>query len=282
MSSFLGILADFPTWLLIIIGIALVALVWILSSVALKKQLKRGLTLSDAKDEMEIRRAFFTIVGMVSIVITIAFTASEVSVAVRAENREQLYAALGQLAESNAQSPEVSAAALLQLGKLGADSPDDLPALVRVVNAYLTANAQIPVAEHEDGDVTMPDIEVAMLVLSDLVKEQPDLGSLVRLKNLDLRFLRATGLFLPQARLIDVDLTGATLSGADFSDGEFVGVTIENGNFSGVNLTGSSLRNFKIDGTPHSATDFCTSNSENRRVVIDGEVRWTTEECKND
>ncbi|WP_293573640.1 hypothetical protein [Phaeobacter sp.] len=135
MSSFFGFLADFPTWLLIIIGICLIVLVWVLSSVALRSQLKRGLTLSDAKDEMEIRKAFFTIVGMVSIVITIAFTASEVSVAVRAENREQLYAALGQLAESNAQSPEVSAAALLQLGKLGAHSPDDLPALVRVVNA---------------------------------------------------------------------------------------------------------------------------------------------------
>jgi amino acid transporter len=116
MSNFFGIFADFPTWLLIIICIALITIVWGLSSVALRSQLKRGLTLSDAKDEMEIRKAFFTIVGMVSIVITIAFTASEVSVAVRAENREQLYAALGQLAESNAQNPEVSAAALLQLG----------------------------------------------------------------------------------------------------------------------------------------------------------------------
>jgi hypothetical protein len=282
MNSIFETLADIPTWLLMFIGIVLVSLVWFLSSVALRSQLKRGLSLSDAKDEMEIRKAFFTIVGMVSIVVTIAFTASEVSVAVRAENREQLYAALGQLAESDAQNPEVSAAALLQLGKLGATSPDDLPALVRVVNAYLTANAQFPVAEHDGGDVTRPDIEVAMLVLSDLVTEQPDLGSLVRLKSLDLRFLRAADLFLPQARLIDVNLTGATLRGADFSRGELVNVNIENGNFSEVNVTGATLRGLSIDGTPHLETNFCESSIENRRIAVDGQASWTTEDCEND
>ena len=231
---------------------------------------------------MEIRKAFFTIVGMIGLVITVAFTASEVSVAIRAENREQLYAALGQLAESEASSPEVSAAALLQLGKLGEASSDDLPALVRVVNAYLTANAQSPVAEHEGSGVTRPDIEVAMLVLSGLVAQDPSLGSLVRLKGLDLRYLRAADLFLPEARLIEVDLSGATLRGAVLTEGEIVNVTVENGDFSGVELNGTTLRGLMLDGTPHSETDFCASNTDSRRIVIDGDVKWTAEECSND
>lgn len=282
MSSAYHILTGFPSWLLILSGIALVLAVWFLSTLALRSQLKKGLTLSEAKDEMEIRKAFFTIVGMVSIVITIAFAASEVSVAVRAENREQLYAALGQLAESSAKSPEVSSAALLQLGKLGAASPDDLPALVRVVNAYLTANAKDPVAEHEGNDVTRPDIEVAILVLSNLVKEQPDLGSLVRLKGLDLRYLRGNNLFLPKARLIEVNLGGATLRGANFSHSEFVDVTIETGNFSEVNVSGAKLKNFTIAGTPHSETNFCASFVDGRRILVDDVVQFTTKECSND
>lgn len=282
MSDGFSMLADISPWLLILIGIALVALVWSLSSLVLRHQLKKGLTLTQAKDEMEVRKAFFTIVGMVSIVITIAFAAAEISISVRAENREHLYAALGQLAVSDGQHPEVSAAALLQLGKLGASSPDDLPALVRVVNAYLTANAKFPVPEHDASDVTRPDIEVAVLVLSDLVSGRSDLGSLVRLKELDLRYLRANGISLPHARLIDVDLTGASLKGADFSYGSLVGVRIENGNFFSVDVTGATLRNFMIDGTPHSDTNFCQSSTENRRIVVDGQVSWSAEVCKND
>ena len=281
MNSPFEFLSTFPSWLLLIFGATLVLATWAISSFVLSMQRRRGLSLSDAKDEMEIRKAFFTIVGMIGIFVTVAFTASEVSVAIRAENREQLYAALGQLAESNASSPEVSAAALLQLRKLGEASPDDLPALVRVVNAYLTANAQSPVADHNVSDVTRPDIEVAMLVLSGLVAEDPKLGSLVRLKGLDLRFLRGADLFLPQARLIEVDLSGATLQRADFSEAEFVNVKIENGNFSGVAVNGATLRGLILDGTPHSGTDFCVSSVEARRVMIDGKVSWTAEECGN-
>ncbi|KZM47732.1 pentapeptide repeat-containing protein [Labrenzia sp. OB1] len=282
MSNGIRILAELHPIFLVCLGIGMVALVWVLSSISLYLQKNRGLSLADAKEEMEVRKAFFTIAGMIGIVVTLAFTASELSVAVRAENREQLYAALGQLAATDAQGPEVSAAALLQLGKLGATSEDDLPALVRVVNAYLAANAKSPVTEHNDSDVTRPDIEVAMSVLSDLVSEKPDLGSLVRLKGLDLRYLRAHELFLPYARLIDVNLSGASLKGAEFSNAEFVSVVIENGNFSEVGLSGSSLRGLVLAGTPYKGTGFCESDADNRRIEIDDHVRWTTEECQND
>jgi len=280
MSTSTVIPTEYHLLAFVLIGVGSVLAVWFLSSFVLKRQGKRGLSLTQAKDEMEFRKAFFSIVGMIGIAISIIFTASEISVAVRAENREQLYAALSKLAESDAQNPEVSAAALLQLGKLGATSPDDLPALVRIVNAYLTANAKFPVLEHENTDVTRPDIEVAMLVLSDLVNKRSDLGSLVRLKGLDLRYLRANELSMPHARLIDVNLSGASLSGADFAEGEFVSVTIENGNFSNVNIAGATVRGLVIRGTPHTNTNFCESSPQNRRIEVDDQVRWNEEECK--
>ena len=64
--------------------------------------------------------------------------------------------------------------------------------------------------------------------------------------------------------------------------GEIVNVTIENGNFSGVEVNGATLRGLMLDGTPHAETDFCASNADARRIVIDGEVKWTAEECAND
>ena len=89
-----------------------------IASQAIRKRRAAGETLSQIKEEFEIRKNMFAIIGGVSIIFGAAYSFYEYGLKVRAEDRQILYGALGQLIEVDDKRPEISAAALLQLDRL--------------------------------------------------------------------------------------------------------------------------------------------------------------------
>ena len=58
MDTGLSVLTNIHPVILLLFGVVLVSLVWLLSSLVLTQR-KRGLSLAQAKEEMEVRKAFF-------------------------------------------------------------------------------------------------------------------------------------------------------------------------------------------------------------------------------
>ena len=65
---------------LVLLGLGFVACGWGLSSLVLRRQIGKRLALEDIRNEMEVRKSVFTILGAVTVVLTVAFSVAELSV----------------------------------------------------------------------------------------------------------------------------------------------------------------------------------------------------------
>lgn len=233
----------------------------LIASFLISRRLKSGADLSNIKDEFEIRKNIFTIIAGVSLVTGAVFSFYEFGLKTRAEDRQVLYGALGQLIEIDDKHPDISAAALLQLDRLGASSENERPALVQIVSAYLNERAEIPVKAHSDGRIARADIQMAAYVLSSLLATDPALGRLVQLNSVDLRHVRLDRASFFGVEFIGVDLRGAELSNADFSNSDLTGSVFTDANLSNARFTNAILDQAEFEGATVDNVDFCHAES---------------------
>ena len=183
---------------------------------------------------MEIRKSVFTVMGAITVVTTILLGANEFRLKARAEDRQLFYASLGQLAGGTQVRPDIATAALLQLKRLGDYSQGERPMLASIVSAYLNETARYPVSYYERSGMARPDIQISLQILSDLISDDPAIGQLVTLREVDLRHVQ----------LRDADLSGVIIRGSHFA-----GASIVDSNLSNCDLTGSKLVQARFVGT---------------------------------
>lgn len=246
-------------WL--VLALFLMALGLAVSHITIKHGYAAGKPSTQIKDEADIAKSVFSIFGVIAAVFTLGFTLSEFALKQRVEDRQQLYGALGQLVEVDENRPEISAAAILQLGRLGEHSREEAPALIRIVAAYINENARQPVAYHEKHSSTRPDIQMAAYVLSNLIGGDEKLGELVTLRSVDLRHLVLNNATLPGIRMRNADISGASLKYSDLKNSSLVDLKMEDGDFSDVALSGAVIQFFEFQRANVEGTSFCSSKS---------------------
>lgn len=242
-------------WIIIALGLLVIG--FAASKLTLYFGYRAGKTSTQIKDETDVAKSVFGMIGAVAIVFTLGFSFSEFALKERAEDRQQLYGALGQLVAVDAERPEISAAALLQLARLGEHTPEEIPALLRILTAYINENARSPVTHHDEHTAARPDLQIGMFVLSELIGENKAHGSLVFLNRVDLRYVSLRNSSFPGVRLQEVDLSNASFQGASLKDATLVDVKMEDGDFSGVQLDGAVLEIVEFQRTDLEKTDFC-------------------------
>ncbi|NEH32605.1 pentapeptide repeat-containing protein [Rhizobium ruizarguesonis] len=248
---------NMETIALIFVGILVfLCIVYFLGSFAIRRRIRAGASLSDVKDEMEIRKSVFTIVGGASLLIGATYSFYEYRLKLRAEDRLLLSGALGQLIDVKSQQPEISAAALLQLDRLGASNAEERPALVQIVNGYLSERAKKPVQAHESGSART-DIQMAIYVLSHLLNGDPKLGELVLLRQVDLRHVRLESPKFVGVKFIDVDFGGANLGGADLSGSDLTHSSFKDSFLKGARVDGANLDFSQFGGAAVDEVNFC-------------------------
>lgn len=256
-------LAEIHSLFLLLIAVVLFLVVGnVLASHMIKKREAAGRTLSQIGEEFEIRKSIFTIIGGVSFLFGAIFSFYEFGLKLRAEDRQTLYGALSQLIQVEGKRPEISAAALLQLDRLGASSDAERPALVQIVSAYLNERAKKPVSAHHDAITARADIQMAVYVLSRLLNGDPELGQLVELKELDFRLIRIENLKLVNIRMLGIDFRGAKLSGADLTGSNLTGSLLKDTVLKNVIFKNSILDLVKFEGSDVSSTNFCNVQSK--------------------
>ncbi|MEP4125329.1 MAG: pentapeptide repeat-containing protein [Lentilitoribacter sp.] len=228
---------------------------------------KAGKSIEDVKNMMEIRKSTFTILGAVSILFTVAFSLSELGLKNRAEDRQLLYSALGQLVAVDDERPEISAAALLQLGRLGNLADVERPALARIVAAYVNENAKRSDNVHDQMSSARADIQVALLVLSELIANDAKIGELVELRSVDLAFVQMQKFQFPGVAIIDSDFRKANLS-----DTAFVGATLTSSVFEGavlknMNVSDATLDFIGLQDADVRSVNFCVAASSHQMKI---------------
>ena len=226
---------------------------------AIKKRQAAGKTLSEIEKEFEIKKTVFTIISGVAFIFGATYSLYEFGLKVRTEDRQLLYGALGQLIKVDDTRPEISAAALLQLDRLGASSDAERPALVQIVTAYLNERARKPVTEHDDAITARPDIQMAIYGLSRLLDSDPNLGELVHLKEIDLRYVRIDKATLVNVKMIGVDFRSASIVSADFSGSDLTASLFKEAVLVDSNFSNATLYKVNFEGSDISSADFCNA-----------------------
>ncbi|NOD93853.1 hypothetical protein GS636_13765 [Ruegeria sp. HKCCD4884] len=242
-------------WILIALGLLVVG--FVASKLTLFFGYRAGKTSTQIKDETDVAKSVFGMLGAVAVVFTLGFSLNEFALKERAEDRQQLYGALGQLVAVDAKRPEISAAAILQLARLGEHAPDEVPALLRILTAYINENARAPVVYHDDHNAARPDLQIAMFAISELIGNNEALGSLVILKDVDLRYVSLEKSNFPNIRMQSVDLSYASFQEAVLINSVLTGVRMEGGVFTGVHLDGAKLDFVEFQNTNLAKEDFC-------------------------
>ena len=252
------------SYALLVVVIAVIAFLVVgnfIATTIIRKRESTGKSLSEVKEEFEIRKSVFAIIGGVSILFGGAFSFYEFGLKIRVEERQALYSALGQLVAVDDKRPEISAAALLQLERLGATSDLERPALIQIVTAYLNERAKKPVSHHEKATTARPDIQMAIYVLSKLLNGDRSLGQLALLKEVDLRHVRVDRVQLLNVKLLGVDFRHASMRNANFAESVLTGSQFDEAVMVNVDVTDTTLDHANFTGADVSDVDFCVTKS---------------------
>lgn len=242
-------------WLALTVSVLLVS-GHLIGSQLLKFRKRDGFSITEIKDEIEIRKNIYVILGGGSFIITAIFSLNEMQLKYRSEDRSALYNALSQLVAVDQNRPEISAAALLQLGRLGALSVSERPSLVQIVSAYLNERGNKSIKEHKRGGARA-DIQVALSVLSELIAIDENLGSLVVLRDVDLRFVRLERAALRNTTFSQVDFSQAYLQGADFSGARIDTTLFNDATVIGAVFASASIDKSEFVGADVKGANFC-------------------------
>lgn len=204
-----------------------------INKLVVARGMRMGRTLADIKDEMEIRKSIYTVLGAVTVVATVILGVNEFRLKGRAEDRQLLYASLGQLA-GNEVRPDIATAALLQLGRLADYSENERSTIIQILSAYLNESAKYPVSYYDSNASARPDIQIGLQIISDLVSKEESLGRLVSLRGIDLRYIQ----------LDEANLKGVRILNSHFNKSDII-----NSNFEGCDITRSRLVEASFSGT---------------------------------
>lgn len=241
-------------------GIFVVCILFV-SNVYIKSRRISGLDTAEIRNEVAVFKDIFSIFGIVSILLGGGYWLAEFSLKQKAEDRQVLYGALGQLIEADDKRPEISAAALLQFVRIAERSTDDRAALIRIVAAYVNEKAQYPLEDHNELSVARADIQVAMYVISKLLDGNEELGKLVVLNNIDLRLVDMSGLKFANVTIANSYFIKSRLQGTDFSKATLTGSSFNDAYLSGALLSQANIDLTKFEGADVSLVDFCAVSS---------------------
>ena len=148
--------------------------------------------------------------------------------------------AIEQLGSTGSTELDIRLGGIYGLERLMKDSPDDQPAVVDVLAAFVREHAPVTARPLPTSPTT--DVQAAVTVLGRQPKTRyhpPDLtGAFLAGANLTRADL--TGAYLDRA-----NLTGAYLGGANLTDADLASANLTDANLGGANLTGVDLTSAK-------------------------------------
>lgn len=228
----------------------------ILSRIFIERNSRRGKNISELKDEMEITKSVFSIIGSISIVTALFYGFSEFKIKLRSEDRQLFYSSIAQISGSGSR-PDLSTAALLQLKRLTEHSREERVTLLSIISAYLNQAASKPVNYHDERRMTRPDIQISLEIISSILGKSPDLGKRVTLKDVDLRYINLESANLSGISILGSDISQSIIKKTNLGGCDLSGTNISDSSLEGTSFRACVLASASFSGSDLSSTNFC-------------------------